>query len=490
MQHRFFFIFTALWCLFAAQTLLAQSLANPVSAALSGVHVGVVQDVDAFGANPALFLPLRQLSATNADFSLSFSIGAVGAHGGQSAFRFSDFQQYLGKANGERRILADADLQAAASLLEGSRIAAKADAVPFAAVLQTPIGAFALGTSIQAHGGVQLPTGLSRLLAGYSASERLTLSFPTSAVFLTNSIHLGFAREIPLAASDDTTATLVSVRLGGSVQYCTGNAFEELSAARLNALPLPVRGFPTTTYDIQAEYSLTTRSAGTSLSTRRELPQEMVKNPLQYLGGLLGARNGQGFGVSLGGALLLRIPGSSAPAWTLAAGVNDIGGIAWNDALVADISGRDTIRTILAFADSTFVRRFTHTRIRSEARYHSLPTTLHIGFAFDYGAYFRLATPLVLGFQYSQGLQAVGFATTDPRLAIGLAWENIGFMPSLRMGLSLGGQEEVMWSGGLGWNIARNFSIDAALTNLLPLLNIGRGTWFGASLRLRGRIEW
>jgi hypothetical protein len=478
-QYLFYVLAFVKVCFFTDKA-FAQTTANPIGIATGGANTGLVRDVDAFGVNPAFFL--SPSTSTTAQYSLSFSLGAIGVYAGESAFSLNDIQQYFGKVGNERRTLSDEELRTASLLLDGSRISARTDILPLTAVLQTPIGAFAAAVSVHGHTGFAIPTGLSQVFQGYNAGVPLSIRFDQSSALLHNSIHAGYARHLELSQPDDSNSTLAFVRFGGSLQYCAGNAFEQIQSANVDITPLPVTGFPTITNNLHLRYAATTRSAGTSLLTRNTIPKE----PLQ----LLNTRNGEGVGVSLGGVLAMRLPGSSAPAWQFSFALNDFGGLWWNNAARADLTGNDTIRTILTFADSTYLQRFREPQHRSEAHFTPLPAILNFGFAFDYGAYFHLRSPIIVSIQYTQGLNNFGSNTTQPRISLGFAFENQGFIPSLRTGLSLGGQEQILWSCGLGWNIAQHFSFDAALTNLLPFLNSGNGTWLGASVRMKGRIDW
>jgi hypothetical protein len=460
--------------------LFAQPYSNPVGTALGGANVLTSHDVDAIGSNPALLMPLTLQSSTN---TLIFTLGALGGIAGESALNLSEITTYFGTIENKRRLLSDAELRTFSSLLDGSRIGGQVDATLLAAVLQTSIGAFAISAGVRTEAGVQLPQGLAQLLQGYDASQKVSLVGMGASAFSYGNFQIGYANHIVLPEMADSTNTLASLRVGGAVQYIVGYAFEELSNARLSFSPVPVTDFPTTSYNIRANLDYTLRSVGTALLTDGRVP----KDPLS----LVQSPAGNGVGASLGAVASVRLPGSKVAAWQLGVSLTDIGIITWNAARVGSVSFQDTIKSILPLVtDSTFVRRLRDTTNRRETITRGLPARLNIGFTFDYGAYFNLTTPLMLSFQYSQGLNESGFNTTVPRFALGLAWENKDWIPSLRTGIAIGGQEEIRWSCGLGWNVADAFMIDAAVANLLPLLNTGKGTWLGGSLRLKGRITW
>jgi hypothetical protein len=466
---------------FASISVFAQALSNPVATALGGASVATAQDVDAIALNPSLIVTPQYLQNTAS--TLTFTLGAVGGIAGASAFKLSEIPQFFGKIDGKRRVLSDAELRKGALLLDGSRLGGQVDATLFAATLQTAIGAFSLSASLHGEAGIRLPRGLGQVLQGYDAAERLRLEGFRGMGLSYGNLQLGYANHIQLPSMTDSTSTLAALRVGGTLQYLVGYALEELSSANLELAPLPVNDFPTTSYNIRTNLDYTLRSAGTSLLTRGQFPQ----NPV----GLFGSSAGSGFGASLGAVAALRLPGSKAAAWQIGISLTNIGGITWNTARVARVTFQDTITSVLSLAtDSTYLQRLRDTTNRIESQFRSLPTRLNIGFAFDYGSYFGLATPLIVSFQYTQGLNESGFNTTLPRFSLGFAWENMGWMPSLRTGIILGGQEEAQWSCGLGWNIADSFMIDAAFANLLPLLNGGNGTWLGGSLRMKGRIAW
>jgi hypothetical protein len=471
------------FCTFFALTssaLFAQSYSNPVATGLGGVGVITASDVDAIASNPALMIPQTQLSTAT---TLTFTLGAVGGIAGASAFKLSELPAYFGKVSGNRRVLTDAELRQAASLLNGSRAGVQADATLLAAVLQTNIGAFAVSASLHSEAGVRLPRGLAQALQGYNAAERLRLEGLGGNGFGYGNLQLGYANHIVLPEMADSTNTLASLRVGGTLQYLAGYALEEISAVNLELSPIPITDFPTTSYNIRANLDYTLRSAGTALLTRGQIPT----NPLAFLN----ASGGTGFGAGFGAVAGLRLPGSKVAAWHIGFSLTNIGGITWNAARFSAVTFQDTIKSILTIAtDSTYLQRLRDTASRPEAISRSLPTRLNIGFAFDYGSYFGLTTPLVLSLQYTQGLNESGFNTTLPRFTLGFAWENTGYVPSLRTGIAVGGQEEIVWSCGLGWNIANSFMIDVAVANLLPLLSGGNGTWLGGSLRLKGRIGW
>lgn len=460
--------------------LSAQPYSNPVGTALGGANVLTSHDVDAIASNPALMMPQAWQSSTS---TLVFTLGAVGGIAGESALSLSDITTYFGKVENKRRLLSDAELRTVSSLLEGSRIGGRADATLLAAVLQTNIGAFAFSAGARAEAGVQLPQGLLALLKGYDAAQKTSLSGMGASAFSYGNLQLGYANHIVLPEMADSTNTLASLRVGGAVQYLAGYAFEELSNTQLTLTPVPVTDFPTTSYNIRANLDYTLRSAGTGLLTQGQVPKE----PL----GLLNSSAGNGAGVSVGAVAALRLPGSKIAAWQIGVSLTDLGAIAWNSARVASVSFQDTIKSILPLVtDSTYLLRLRDTANRRESVIRSLPTRLNIGFTFDYGAYFNLPMPLMLSFQYTQGLNESGFNTTAPRFALGLAWENKDWLPSVRTGVAVGGQEEILWSCGVGWNIADVCSIDAAIANLLPLLNGGKGTWLGGGVRIKGRIVW
>ncbi len=480
-KHRLSLCCLAVFILSALTRLSAQSLSNPIGMGLGASSVTSAENIDAIGTNPALLAPRTKQDSTT---SLFFTLGAVGGMVGESALKLSDFSTYFRKVNNERRVLTDTELRTVSSLLDGSRLGGQIDATLIAAVLQTNLGAFAFSTSLHGQMGVQLPQGLAQILQGYDAAQRLRLEGMAGSAFGYGSIQLGYANHIVLPEMSDSTNALASLRVGATAQYLIGYAFEEISSARLDLAPIPVTDFPTTTYNIRANLDYTLRSAGTAFL----VGNQVHKDPTA----ILNQSYGNGVGASLGASASLRLPGSKIAAWQIAFSLTDIGGITWNKARLASVSFQDTIKSILPLAtDSTYLQRLRDTTNRSEAVTRSLPTRFHLGFAFDYGAYFGLPTPLILSFQYTQGLNTSGFNTTQPRFGLGFAWENKGWMPSLRTGIGIGGQEEILWSCGLGWNVAEGaFVIDAALANLLPLLDGGKGTWIGGSLRLKGRIEW
>lgn len=469
--------------------LSAQPYSNPVGTALGGAGAISAQDVDAIASNPALMIPQIPLKTAfttttqSTSTALIFTLGAVGGVGGESALNLSEISTYFRRVDAKRRVLSDEELRTVSSRLDGSRIGARADATLLAAVLQTPVGAFALSASVHGDAGVKLPQGLGQLLQGYDAAQRLSITGLNALAYSYGNLQLGYANYIITPDVADSTSTLASLRVGGAVQYLVGYAFEEVSSARLDLAPIPVNDFPTTSYNIRANLDYTVRSAGTALLTRGQAPKDAAS--------LLNAAAGSGFGVSLGAAASLRLPGSKRDAWKIAVSLTDIGGITWSSARFARVSFQDSIKSIVPLAtDSTYLQRLRDTADRKQSVSRGLATRLHIGFAFDYGAYFDLPMPLVLNVQYTQGLSESGFNTTAPRLTLGMAWENRGWLPSVRTGVAVGGQEGILWSAGLGWNVEDAFLIDAAFVNLLPLLSSGSGAWLGGSLRLKGRIAW
>lgn len=480
-KHRLFLYCLAAFILSALTHLSAQNLSNPVGTALGGASVTSAENSDAIGINPALLAPRTKHDSTT---SLFFTLGAVGGILGESALKLSDFSTYFRKVNNERRVLTDTEVRTFASLLDGSRLGGQMDATLIAAVLQTNLGAFAFATSLHGQIGLQLPQGPAQVLQGYDAAQKLSLEGTAGSAFGYGNIQLGYANHIVLPEMSDSSNTLAALRVGATAQYLIGYAFEEISSARLDLAPIPVTDFPTTTYNIRANLDYTLRSAGTALLTNGRLPKEVSS--------IVNQSSGSGFGASIGAVASLRLPGSKIAAWQVAFSLTDIGSITWNTARFASVSFQDTIKSIIQLAsDSSYLQRLRDTTSRSQSVTRNLPTRFHLGFAFDYGAYFGLPTPLILSFQYTQGLNTSGFNTIQPRFGLGLAWENKGWLPSLRTGIAIGGQEEILWSCGVGWNVGDGaFTIDAALANLLPFLDGGKGAWLGGSLRMKGRIAW
>ncbi len=105
-----------------------------------------------------------------------------------------------------------------------------------------------------------------------------------------------------------------------------------------------------------------------------------------------------------------------------------------------------------------------------------LPTTLRLGVA-------RRTSRLVLGADWEQGLSNAPGSTTRPRIALGLEYLAVRWLP-LRVGISVGGREKTTFSGGFGLG-GKRIAFDLAVrvrNGIVPRSALGAGV--AAELKL------
>lgn len=171
---------------------------------------------------------------------------------------------------------------------------------------------------------------------------------------------------------------------------------------------------------------------------------------------------GNGLGIDLG--LACTIHGIS-----LHASVSDIGTVRWKRNLTETYGTYDlSIDDPLSQANEDSIQEALGGKNRPGSEFTtSLPTVLRLGAALS-----SKRTPLLrflpgellVAAEYQQGLSRSMGGTTIPRLALGLEYKVIPFLP-LRTGVSLGGDEPFRWAAGIGLDF-EYVRVDVATENV------------------------
>ncbi|MES2764958.1 MAG: DUF5723 family protein [Bacteroidota bacterium] len=459
----------------------AQSRLDVQGVALGRSTVASARGLNAITTNPAGLALLSRKT-------FSFTLLPFGTLAGSDFMSIKDFKHYFGgdgttRVNAEGntvanpRELTEEETAELGDIINSGRIAAIAEAMPVGLLYYDEgFGALAFALTTTAQTATQFPDDFSSFIKGDLGRRALALEDFSMGYARYSTYQLDYARSL---FSSDSTHSLANFSVGAAAKFIRGYSYlesNEGSYARIT--PYTPQGWDSTqNWAVDINYG--TRSAGI-----KEFDNFQTSSVLG-----LGDASGTGFGADIGAVMTLRTRETADPAISLGLSLMDAGVITWENNLEQyTLRVMDTITAV--YGDSTQYTQYDGVRNKDIA---SFTTQLPMHLRFGGAAYLKnliadFTVPIMVTLEYSQGLNKVGANSTDPRVAMGFEYTGMGWTPSVRTGLQVGGIEGFQWSGGLGWNINNSALIDLSLGNLTLLSGFSNVKWVGVGLRVQGNI--
>lgn len=406
----------------------------------------VARGIHAFGINPAnLALP------DNSRFGLSFL--PFGVRISSNLISYDIYQEYFTgvlQPDGSRkpRYLNTEDkmriLESMESGLGTTRMDVDAIIVGMSFSFRGRIG---VGFSVSDHlgGKLVLPKDYARFfLFGLdsSGSKYVFDGTEVSAWWWREfNVSAGMAIPVELNPFEDFYA-------GVGVKVLKGYGMIQTSHYRASIANVPLGG---NQYRADLKFDYLTRRSG--IDFFRESSNEIPIFPMPA---------GNGFAVDLGLACTIR-------GISLHLGVSDIGTVRWKRNLTETYGSYNlSIDDPLSQANEDSIQEAGKGKNRPGGEFTtSLPTILRLGAAMSSDRtplLHFLPGELFVAAEYQQGLSSSMGGTTTPRLALGLEYKVISFLP-LRTGVSVGGDEPFRWAAGIGLDF-EYVRVDVATENV------------------------
>jgi len=354
-----------------------------------------------------------------------FSIFSVGAGVGNNSFSIGTYNDYATDPYWDSNEVAE--------LLnkipdDGLGISALADAK----VLSFSVGRFALALGVKAGASAFIDKSVLDIpLTGTRIGDTYTFDKMKASTLALGSVKFSYGSPLRVSFAD-------TFAVGGSFHLDFGGGYGRVDSSRMS-LEIGTFGL-----DLDGRYAATA------------------------------ADFGQGWGIDLGAAAKLN------RHWTVSTGLfNLLGSVRWNKK-VKDVGGyvrgdsvsvqdlvEDEDGENPAIEDSTW-------ELDGRPFSRKTPIELHVGGLYEEG-------PYALTMDYAQGFHDQGWVTTKPRIAFGMEWRKIGWLP-LRMGAVMGGRIGFGTSFGFGLRPGK-FVLDVGVMNrgfILP--NSSKGVFLAVEM--------
>jgi hypothetical protein len=443
---------------------LAGEQTNVRGMGMGRTSVAVSRGLDAVGLNPANL-------AMEEDGRVILGILPVGVRFGTNMMNYGTYREYFTgvatDAGREPRYLTEADKQ---SILGGfpdgvGRLSGDVEVRPISLALHLGnLGSLALSMTDRFSVSADIPHEYAEfVLYGNPAGSAYDFSSTRMVAQWTREYALSYARTLRAPAFLSTLA------VGLGVKYVQGFGYASMAHTNTN--------FATGTDGI-----LRGRVAMEATSSGIGMLETMGKNSVTPFP----APAGTGWGVDLGAT------GEVNKFLTVGVSVTDIGSLRWNHDLE-----RTSVDSMVTMDDPTsegqrkaIEEAFRGTRGAGESFVTPLPTTLRVGGVVQLdkipAVNKYLIGTLTLAADVAVGFQDVPGTSTHPRVALGMEFRPVGFLP-LRTGYSFGGGYHPNFALGFGlclWAL----EIDAAAENLAWMFNNdaldGASIAFGLRLRI------
>lgn len=458
-------------------TLMAQygsvGVSDPRTIAMGKTGAISSRGIDALGYNPA---NLMMSEDRHFEFTSFFPIPSLNFRAGSNFLNIEEYNYYFGGVQNELgetvgRALTATDMDNFRKLFEDGGVVLadfNINWVAFSYKMTDDLGAFGFKMNDVAYSKIKLPSDLFTIaIKGNEPGRLFTFNDADAKSWWIRNYSLTYSNEVGKYFSNP----FEKIYVGLSVKYVQGFAY--VGIKKVEGKLETGKMF----YSIQGEYNSTGYS---SLS-----PDFGVKYSFDSTNSKKANMNLFPTPAAVGMGADFGISAKLDSVWSFSLAATDIGALRWKkevaefhasgSAYIDDILDKDKL-------DSIKDNNFHSHEIYREKYSTPLATALRIGVAFQADkAWSGFPGKMILTFDYNQGLFQQPGNSAAPRFSFGFEWEPTSWLPYIRSGVSIWGEDIFVWGIGTGFGLGK-LKIELATADMLALVNTNKAK--GASFSL------
>lgn len=386
------------------------------------------------GINPA---NLSIIDEGSVEFSTIIPLPFISFQSGTDFLSMDQLNYYFGGVNGKSRVLTEADKNNFNDLFsDGGFAFANFSMTLFSFALKPSIeaGTFAFSINDFAGGNFTIPQAIVDLgLNGNQPGKKYNLNDEKFKSWWIRNYSLSYSLEFP----DDSDSWIKNILAGVSLKLVHGYYYAGIEKVNTS--------IETGTYnEIQGHADMVGYSA---FSDGLGVKYDFDSLDRESRFGLIMPPAGKGFGFDLGFAFMLE------DNWNVSLALTDIGSINWSKNAAKFVAQGEMFINDLTNQNQldSLKDKLTGDAEKIESFSTGLPTALRFGLGYKLNEEENfLPGTLLLGLDYNQGFNDLPGNSKTPRVSFGFDWKPGDWIPYLRSGISLGGNDAFAWAFGLG----------------------------------------